>query len=110
MISASEYNMREQAHWDEMLVVQRCMFCEWTFEGCARDGRWAAREHRLEVHPDVKPARRRPRRALTGYRRIAMDEDSAREIDDERRRRAYLIGVELDESDMLLQNSSSPGE
>jgi hypothetical protein len=69
-MSAAE--MRERAaRWrDEQPQVTLCALCGWRFEGSVGEGREAAREHRLAVHPGVRPVRRRG----SSIRRLERDE------------------------------------
>ena len=54
----------EQRLVDERLAVyvtQRCALCPWTLKGPLRLTRDAFLAHRLEAHPELKPAPRRKR-------------------------------------------------
>lgn len=80
---------------DEIPVKERCLFCRWTFSGTAVEGRHAALAHRLEKHPEVKPARRRPGRHLTSFRQAKLTAEDRADIYQERDKRAYLLGIEV---------------
>jgi hypothetical protein len=49
----------EEAHRDASLIVTRCAFCPWTYEGTALEGRELAKGHRRVNHPELKPVRRK---------------------------------------------------
>ena len=65
-LSAKEMKAIEDANRDASLIVTRCAFCKWEYEGTAHEGRELAKGHRRVHHPDIKPARRR-RGSLTRY-------------------------------------------
>jgi len=86
----------EAAVFDAQPVTIRCLFCDWTWDGCASEGRTIATTHRLHAHPDVKPARRRWNRA--GFNPSwTMNEQDRAAMELERHKRARLHGVDLEE-------------
>lgn len=90
--------MREQEERvrDEAVVVTRCFFCKWTFEGIAKIGREKAQAHREKKHPDARMTRkRRHTRHLSSFRQAGYDDEWKNEVDKERRKRAFLNGVEI---------------
>jgi hypothetical protein len=73
------------------------MFCpEWEVRGTVEEIEVLAKEHRLVEHPELKPARRRPRANLGKWRSTITEEDSA-EINEERAKRLRLLGIEPEE-------------
>ncbi len=83
---------------DEMPVVERCMFCTWVWQGTAAEGRTEALQHRLEAHPEVRPARRRPGRHLNSFRQARLKGEEWADILSERDKRAKLLGIDLSEA------------
>ncbi len=97
-IDMTYYRQQEVNGRDAAPTVTRCAFCsDWTYVGVAKEGREAAIEHRLTVHPDLKP-KRRPRayRSSLSTLRQNLSEQDVEEIEVERRKRALLTGVELE--------------
>lgn len=78
-----------------------CSFCAWAFEGPLSEGMIEASQHRALEHPDAKQhtarRRKRPGVALHLVRHPDLNADEITEIEDERRRRAALHGVEISE-------------
>jgi len=75
-------------------AVGGCLFCPgWTAQGTVEEIEELSREHRTTVHPDLKSARRRPRANLGRWRTHLREEDSL-EVEEERRRRMRLLGIE----------------
>ncbi len=65
----SKFSLRKLVH-DELMAAQdhqvtrtRCARCDWTHEGTATEGHEAFTEHRLAVHPEIVP----PKRRRNGY-------------------------------------------
>lgn len=59
--NAAETRAEHQARMDEMACVTSCLFCAWTYEGTAHEGRELARGHRRVHHPDAVAVRKRHR-------------------------------------------------
>lgn len=79
-------------------AVGRCLFCpEWEVTGTVEEIEQFSREHRLEVHPDLKPTRRRQRANLGRWRSTISAIDSA-EIHEERTKRLRLLGITPEET------------
>ena len=79
-------------------VIQRCAHCpEWTFVGPASEGVAAHREHREQVHPEIKIRRRRRVSHLAHVRQRGMSKEDQQEVNTERQRRAFQNGVDLSE-------------
>jgi hypothetical protein len=76
-------------------LVARCLFCEWEWEGAVLEGRERALNHRLEIHPELKPKRRRPGRHLKSFRQVRLNAEDLSDINAERMKRARLVGIEL---------------
>ena len=75
-----------------------CRFCSWQFEGGLAEGRLEAENHRAREHPEIPPYRRRRRGAIRMSWRSELAEDEREEVENERRKRAALHGVSIDES------------
>lgn len=88
-----------RAEWLEGMSMRfSCVFCPWTFEGGLAEGRSQAREHRASAHPEIPPYRR-PRRGKLPIRpnwRSDISDEDRQEVETERRRRAALLGVEIE--------------
>lgn len=94
----SEFRKQEVAYYEAQSIKQACAFCKWKFEGTVLEGREAAQKHREEKHPEtfnIPRRRRRSPKTLTTFRQTAMDNESISEIETERKKRAYLNGVDL---------------
>ena len=94
------YREKEQIFIDTIPLKITCAFCGKIFEGESKKTRDNALTHRTKKHPQTLDAPRRRRksaRALHTFRYTGMDEESKAEIDAERRRRARLNGVALEE-------------
>ncbi len=73
-----------------------CSFCPWEFEGPFGEGRAEAATHRSSEHPEAKQKRRRRGHAAPHLvRRPDLTQEELDAVEDERRRRALLNGVEL---------------
>ena len=78
----------------ESTTVGYCAFCpKWKIEGPHSDVVARAREHRLTVHPDLHPPKRRRRPSLSTWRTTINKEESV-EMEQERSRRLRLLGIE----------------
>jgi hypothetical protein len=80
---------------DEMPGRVSCLFCDWAYEGSMREGRGAARAHRLEAHPE---AARKKRRYVPNPARItrpSLSEEDRELVERERQRRARLHGLDM---------------
>lgn len=94
----SEFRKQEIAYYEAQAIVQKCAFCKWKFKGTVLEAREAAQKHREEKHPEtfnIPKRRRRSARTLTTFRYTNMDNESISEIEAERKKRAYLNGVEI---------------
>lgn len=83
---------------DALPVRQSCLFCTWTWQGTALEGRTEALTHRLQAHPEVKVTRRRPGRHLQSFRQAKLTKEDKIDILSERDKRAALLGIDLTES------------
>jgi hypothetical protein len=84
------------AQMDALPVTERCLFCTWTYDGSAVEGRTEYLQHRLSAHPEVKPPRRRPGRHLKSFRQARLKADDVQDILSERQRRARLHGITIE--------------
>jgi hypothetical protein len=91
---ASEFTLREQESADVAPLLTRCVFCGWIYLGTAAEGRNEAREHRLQAHPEVR-AKRPITRSLSSFRQRELTAEQQADIDEERRKRAILLGLEI---------------
>ena len=81
---------------DTLPVTERCLFCDWTWDGVVSEGRSEAIAHRLDAHPEVKPARRMRRGShLRSFRQPKLKQVDLDEIYGERDKRARLLGIEI---------------
>lgn len=98
-ITPAEERELEKEFYDSQPMRSECGLCGWFYEGEAAAVRERAAEHRQERHPEVASKRRsrRSARRLNSFRSPDMSERDLKEIDDERRRRAFLIGIEIEE-------------
>lgn len=97
--SLSDYRQKELDHFEAQPIKQSCSLCGWEFEGTVLEARAAAAKHREKKHPEtlnLPRVRRRSARALHSFRYSSMDSESIAEIQAERKKRAYLNGVDLD--------------
>jgi hypothetical protein len=92
----SQATLDEQSRMDALPLLTACAFCEWTFQGTVREGREAARAHRAVEHPEAR-RKRRPARHLGSFRQAPMTDGDRIEIDEERRKRAFLVGIDISE-------------
>jgi hypothetical protein len=83
---------REQEARDAALTETRCMFCAWTYYGTAMDGRERARKHREKKHPDAIQSSRVKVRGR-GWRQPTLKGRDRDEIENERRKRMFLLGI-----------------
>jgi hypothetical protein len=60
--SRGEERRREQADLDARPVTSYCLWCDWTFDGTAGEGRRAFEEHRYLSHPEIPYGKRRRKR------------------------------------------------
>lgn len=93
----SEYRLREMAWDDAQKAKFSCAFCGWAFEGAVGEAKQEALAHREKKHPETigLPRRRRKGGQLLSFRHAAMDSHAIDEIKTERKRRAFLNGVEI---------------
>jgi hypothetical protein len=94
----SEFRQKEIAHFEAQPINLACAFCKWTYKGTVLEARDAARQHREKKHPETLDLPRRKRksaRTLTHFRYTNIDSESIKEIEDERKKRAFLNGVDL---------------
>lgn len=80
---------------DALPVTERCMFCNWEWQGTAAEGRTEALAHRLQAHPEVKPPRRRPGRHLKSFNQPRLKKQDWDDVFAERDKRARLLGIDL---------------
>lgn len=87
-------NLQESADAQPMSVY--CVFCpKWRATGTAAETRAAAEQHRRDEHPETFSKKQK----LIRRRRVfsqALTADRQAEIDEERRQRARLLGLELE--------------
>lgn len=62
MRSAAEMDALLQARVDEKPIRLACLFCDWSWEGTAGDGRPLQREHLEQQHPEKLEARKTRKR------------------------------------------------
>lgn len=92
----SEYLQIELERQSTQPLLTSCALCKWSWEGTVGEGLKKAREHREKKHPEtLKERRRRSARSLHSFRTMRMDEESKDEIEEERRKRAFLHGVDI---------------
>lgn len=93
----SDSRRREQEAAEKQPAKFLCAFCKWSFTGPVVKGREKAQAHREKRHPEtfLLPRRRRRGKSLSTFRYASMDEESIKEVEDERKKRAFLNGVEL---------------
>lgn len=99
--TANEIEAESMARRLKLSLQFSCSFCPWQFEGPLSEGMIEARQHRALEHPNVKQRtarkRKQPGVALRVVRHPDLNADEIAEIDEERRRRAALHGVEISE-------------
>jgi hypothetical protein len=96
----SQFRQQEIAHYEAQPIHLTCAFCSWKFDGTVLKGRAAALKHREKKHPetfDIPRRKRRSARTLTHFRYTNIDSQSIAEIEEERKKRAFLNGVEIAE-------------
>ena len=91
-ISGSMQKVREEESRDRQPLVSRCVFCEWTYLGRAAEGREKALQHRTEAHPEA-PAHSKIRRSRRSSGQ--MKDWEREEMEANRRKRAFLIGIDV---------------
>jgi hypothetical protein len=79
---------------DALPLRTLCAFCEWSYEGSAADGRQEAVQHRLRAHPEAN-VKRRPTRHLQSFRQPRLSKEHWDEVQEERSKRAWLLGIDL---------------
>lgn len=95
--TVSDYRQRELDHADIQPLKITCGLCGKAWEGQTKKVRTLAFEHREKKHPETLERRtKRTRRSLTSFRYVQLDEQDIKEIKDERKKRAFLNGVEVD--------------
>ena len=87
-----------EAAIDLLPVRERCLWCDWSWDGMAGEGRTEAIRHRLSAHPEVQPSVRKHGRNLRSFRQPKLHKEQWNEIYAERERRARLMGVDLSDS------------
>ena len=94
-IDYKTFYAQEEEGRDNAATETRCMWCtEWSYVGTAAEGRERARKHRERKHPDAKVSRRRRKSIPARMKQVTMTEQDKAEIDEERRRRMFLIGID----------------
>lgn len=84
---------REREARDAAHTETRCLFCSWTHVGTAAEGRVKAEAHRLTKHPDATNTFRRRQANPARGRSPAMSRDHMEDVENERRKRMYLLGI-----------------
>ncbi len=93
----SEYRQREIDLEDTKPLTVRCLKCGWHWAGPAVAARQKAVEHRSRRHPEIGPYRQPRRKRLSTFRHAKMTEDEINDVEVERRKRAFLAGIDIDE-------------
>ncbi len=101
-VSAQAMKEAEQALADSQLATSSCMFCGWTYEGPAGEGRKRAKAHREKKHPEacvIKPRLRRrlskrSMRSAEEEAQIAVDTAEARRLRSQREQKDMLATIE----------------
>lgn len=97
-ITPQEERDIEREFYDSQPMKSTCTICGLSFEGTAKGVRESAIAHRTAKHPEVAGKRsRRSTRSLRSFRTRDMSQQDIDEIEKERRRRAFLTGVEIEE-------------
>ncbi len=78
-------------------LVVRCLKCGWYESGPAREARQRAAEHRVEAHPELGQYRRPVANRLHTFQQHSLTDIERDEIQENRRKRAYLAGIDLGE-------------
>lgn len=94
--SAADMRAEEEAWLNTRPTVGECWLCEWRMEGTAEEILEAQRAHRAE-HGIKVPRRRKHLRSLSSFRQYDLSDDEMDEIERERRQRALLTGVEIED-------------
>jgi len=97
--SMSDFRKKEIDHYEAQPIKIACAFCKtWKFEGTVLEARDASRKHKEKKHPEtigIARTRRRSVRSLTSFRTGQMDPESIAEVEAERKKRAYLNGIDI---------------
>lgn len=98
-ITPAEERELEKEFYEAQPLRAACGLCEWFYEGTAASARDAATAHRMERHPEIASKRRsrRKTRSLRSFRTAEMSKEDQDDIEKERRRRAFLAGIEIEE-------------
>jgi hypothetical protein len=93
----SEARQREWEHYEAMPLKALCAFCDWSFEGPTAKSREEALKHRTKKHPETLNYRRsrKQQRKLSSFRYVSLDQQDIKEVEEERKRRAFLNGIDL---------------
>lgn len=84
---------------DSLPLTTRCLICGWHDQGPARETRQRALEHRAQAHPELKGYRRPVTKRLGTFRQFELTDVEKEEVAENRRRRAYLAGIDIEEID-----------
>ncbi len=93
----SAHRQHEIDAMDMLPLVTRCLICGWHTSGPARVARQEAAEHRLRAHPELPPYKRPLRQSLKHFISPDLNDEERDDIERDRRRRAYLAGVDIEE-------------
>lgn len=94
----AQYLQAEQERMASQPLKGGCEPCGLEWEGTVEEVLKLSLEHRQESHPETLKARRRKSvRTLSSFRSQRMDDESKDEIEQERQKRAFLIGIDLRE-------------
>lgn len=94
----SEYLQMEEERQATQPLITSCAFCNWSWEGTVGEGLKRGRAHREKKHPEtMKRKRNRNIRTLHSFRTRRINDEDREEIDVERRRRAFVTGVEIED-------------
>lgn len=93
----SEARLKEIEHFEAQPAKVMCAFCGWKFEGPFSKGRAASLAHREKKHPETigLPRRRGRGKSLSTFRYAQLETQAIDEIQTERKKRAFLNGVEI---------------
>lgn len=97
MPKPAAWRIAEQERYDALAVVERCLFCPWSYTGTVGEGREKAAQHRREVHPEARRTRRRgPKKNvphLASFRQPQMSTEEEAEVMEEKAKRMKLLGL-----------------
>lgn len=98
-ITPAEERELEKEFYESQPLKIICSLCGEIFEGTVVEAREKATAHRVEAHPEVvnKRRSRRPVRSLKSFRTTEMSKQDLDDIEKERRRRAFLVGIEIED-------------